>query len=86
MSKDKSVKKESADQKSADLVRDRVGIFMKPWKFVARYGINSLNVSVKNFRVGQLVFNDDEIKSLKAQGAPLRVYVYDVESNTGGIN
>lgn len=78
---------ESAGRNPAFVIKkEKLGVFVKPWQIVKRYGQNSLNVHITSFRALQLIFNQDEIESLLQQGAPLRVYYRDVEPPTGGSN
>lgn len=66
--------------------KERLAVFMQPWKIVQSYGLNASNKHITSFRAGQLVFDDEKIDSLLKQGAPIRIYVHDVESSTGDIN
>ena len=66
--------------------KERLAVFMQHWKIVKSYGPSASNNHVTSFRAGQLVFNESEIESFLEQGAPIRVYVHDVESTTSGSN
>jgi len=66
--------------------KDKIAIFMMNWKLVKQYQPNSPNTHVTSFRAGQIVFRDDEIESLLEQGAPIRIYVHDVEPTACGTD
>lgn len=79
MSKIKEVSKAASENEAVKVVKERIGVFYRNWKRVTSYGNNSMNVHVKNFNAGQLVFREDEILSLLNEGAPIKVYIEDVD-------
>ena len=77
----KRKKDESADASSAEDVEvelERVGVFLRHFKIVRKYGPSCMNSHVTSYRAGQLVWNEEEIHQLLEMGAPLRVYIHDV--------
>ena len=67
--------------------RERIGVFMKDFKVVTSYAINSMNKHIQSYRAGQIFFDDAKIDALLAAGAPMRVYIRDDEQpTTSGSN
>ena len=67
--------------------KERIVVFMRDFKVVTSYAINSMNKHIQSYRAGQIFFDDAKIDALLAAGAPMSLYIRDDEQpTTSGSN
>lgn len=70
---------EGAEEISAPCNKMKIAIMMKKFIQTSKFGAQSHYVSMKTWNAGQVVYKTADIQELKELGAPMRMFVEDVD-------
>lgn len=82
MSKNEKMKNSPVVKPAGEVVeikKNRIAIFFSNWKQVFQYAPQTNNHFVKNYHLGQIIFDEKLIFELLHQNAPIKVYIEDVD-------